>query len=118
GERLPANPSGGAPPGLRAILGEIEEEEAAFLWAVLREIGLRGSRVETRRVERAEDIADLVPCKYLTARAVRIHKLLCDEHVTLIAAGGRALLFVAPEEAAALRARPLPRLRVSETRPL
>ncbi len=118
GNGFPAIPLIVLHPGIRLTLVESSEKKSAFLWAVLREIGLRGSRVETRRVERARDIADLVPCRYLTARAVRFHKLLYDEHITLISAGGRVLLFVAPEEAAALGARPLPGLRLSETRHL
>lgn len=118
GNGFPAIPLKVLHPGLDLVLVESSEKKSAFLWAVLRELGLKGSRVETRRVGGLADLADLLPCRYLTLRAVRARDLLKGEGVRILEEGGRALLFVAAAEAEALREWPFPGLRWVSSRPL
>ena len=118
GNGFPAVPLKVLHPGLALVLVEASEKKSAFLWAVLRELGLKEARVETRRVERAKDLDDLLPCRYLTFRALRGRDLLEGAGDQLLEPGGRALLFVSVEEAEELRQRPVRGLRWVETRPL
>src|SRR6266705_5291960 len=76
GNGFPAIPIKVMRTGLDLVLVESSEKKSAFLWAVLRELGLKGARVETRRVEHLGDLADLFPCRYLTLRAIRAGDLL------------------------------------------
>ena len=84
----------------------------------MRRIAARDARVETRRIRFLGDLRDLLPCRYLTLRAVRARDLLKGGGAAILADGGKALFFVGPDEAAALTSRPIPGLRLLETRPL
>jgi 16S rRNA G527 N7-methylase RsmG len=105
-------------PGLELVLVESSEKKSAFLWAVIRELGLKRARVETRHVRRIEDLADLLPCRYLTLRAVRATDFLKGGGIPILRPDGRALFFVTVEEAERLRLQPPPGLRLAGTRPL
>src|SRR5262245_45955469 len=59
GNGFPAVPLAVLHPGVRLTLVEATEKRSAFLWVLLRELGLKGARVETRRVCRRADLADL-----------------------------------------------------------
>src|SRR3989441_11670476 len=76
GNGFPALPLKVLHPGLDLVLVEASEKKSAFLWAVLRELNLRGARVETRRVGTIDDLLDILPCRYLTCRALRTDRLL------------------------------------------
>ena len=110
--------SGNGFPGLDLILVESSEKKSAFLWAVLRGIDAQNARVETRRVGHVRDLADLLPCRYLTLRAVRAKDLLRGESSSILSPGGKALFFVSAGEAESLGDRPIAGLRLLETRPL
>lgn len=118
GNGFPAVPLKVLHAGLDLVLVESSEKKSAFLWAVLRELGLKGSRVETRRVRRLADLADLLPCRYLTWRAVRGQDLLRGEKTRILESGGRALLFVSSEEVERIQRDPLPGLILSGSRRL
>jgi len=118
GNGFPAIPLKILRPGLELVLVESSEKKSAFLWAVLRRIAARDARVETRRIRFLGDLRDLLPCRYLTLRAVRARDLLKGGGAAILADGGKALFFVGPDEAAALARRPIPGLRLLETRPL
>ncbi len=111
GNGFPAIPLKVLRPGLDLVLVEASVKKSAFLWTVLRELGLRGSRVENRRVGTRSDLDDLLPCRYLTLRAVRARTLLRGEGKPLLEAGGRALLFLSRDDAEAIRLDPIPGLR-------
>jgi len=118
GNGFPAIPLKVLRPGLRLVLVEASEKKSAFLWAVLRELVMRDARVETRRIGGRRDLGDLLPCRYLTIRAVRARDLLKGDGPTILEPDGRVLLFVAPEEAEAIRKKPFSGLRFVEARPL
>lgn len=118
GNGFPAIPLKVLRPGLDLVLVEASEKKSAFLWAVLRELGMKGSRVETRRVTGRADLADLIPCRYLTLRAVDSHPLLRGEGGPILLPGGRALLFLSREDAEAIRADPIPGLAWAGSRDL
>src|SRR5258705_6170238 len=59
GNGFPAVPLKVMHPGLDLVLVEASEKKSAFLWAVIREIGLKGTRVETRRVGGGDDLGGL-----------------------------------------------------------
>ncbi len=118
GNGFPAIPIKVMRTGLDLVLVESSEKKSAFLWAVLRELGLKGARVETRRVEHLGDLADLFPCRYLTLRAIRAGDLLRGKEIPILRPDGKALLFLTPEQAEAMRRRPPPGLQLSGTRPL
>lgn len=118
GNGFPAVPLRVLRPNLELVLVEASERKSAFLWTVLRDLGLKAARVETRRVTRRADLADLLPCRYLTLRAVRGRELLRGQNVPILQAGGRALFFVSPEESRALRDDPIRGLLWAGERPL
>ncbi len=118
GNGFPAVPLKVLRPGLDLVLVEASEKKSAFLWAVLRELGLKGARVETRRVRSLEDLADLLPCRYLTLRAIRSGGLLKGQGIPILRPDGKALFFVTLEQADRLARHPIPGLRFSGTRPL
>ncbi len=111
GNGFPAIPLKVLHPGIDLVLVESSEKKSGFLWAVIRELGLRGARVETRRVSGRRDLADLTPCRYLTLRGVRGRDLVRGEGGPLLERGGRALLFVSAEEGEAIRRDPWPGLQ-------
>jgi len=117
GNGFPAVPIKVLRPGLELVLVESSEKKSAFLWAVIRELGLREARVETRRVHRLADLADLLPCRYLTLRAVRSDNLLKGKGIQVLVPGGKALFFVTTDEVERLRRHiPMEGLRLSGTR--
>ena len=118
GNGFPAVPLKVLRPGLDLTLIEASEKKSAFLWAVLRELGLKGARVETRRVRDLDDLADLLPCRYLTLRAIQPGEVLSGGKLPILRPDGRALFFVTPEQAETLRRHPIPGLRISGTHPL
>ena len=119
GNGFPAVPLKVLRPGLELVLVESSEKKSAFLWAVIRELGLREARVETRRVRRLADLADLLPCRYLTLRAVRADDLLKGKGIRILVPGGKGLFFVTTDEVERLRRHsPIQGLRLSGTRPL
>jgi 16S rRNA (guanine527-N7)-methyltransferase len=118
GNGFPAIPLKILRPDLDLILVESSDKKSAFLWAVLREIGLRTARVETRRVNRLSDLSDLLPCRYLTMRAIRITELTKGPVTPVLQPGGKALLFVTEDQVEELQRRPLPGLRLTVSRTL
>ncbi len=119
GNGFPAVPLKVLRPGLELVLVESSEKKSAFLRAVIRELGLKEARVETRRVRRLADLADLLPCRYLTLRAVRTDDLLKGKGIPILVPGGKGLFFVTPDQVERLRRHsPIQGLRLSGTRPL
>lgn len=118
GNGFPAIPLKVLHPGLDLVMVEASEKKSSFLWAVAQELGLRGTRVETRRVGGLQDIADLLPCRYLTLRAVRVRPLMRGGRGRILEPGGRALFFLSAEDAESIRRDPVPGLRWAESRPL
>ena len=120
GNGFPAVPIKVMRPELDLILVEASERKSGFLWAVLRELGLKGARVETRRVQGPASLSDLTPCRYLTARAIRLSTVLGGEGRVdrLLQAGGRAVLFLSAEDARAIGTQPPEGLRLREIRRL
>jgi 16S rRNA (guanine527-N7)-methyltransferase len=118
GNGFPAVPLKVLRPGLDLVLVESSEKKSAFLWALIRELGLQHARVETRRVRRIDDLADLLPCRYLTMRAVRADEILAGRTSSLLVPGGKALLFVTPEQAANIGSHPVEGLRLGRVRPV
>jgi len=120
GNGFPAVPIKVMRPGLDLILVEASERKSGFLWAVLRELRLGGARVETRRVQGPRSLADLAPCRYLTARAIRVSTVLgrSEKATRLLQPGGRVVLFLSASDARALGEQPPEGLRLVEIRPL
>jgi len=73
------------------ILVESSEKRAAFLRALIRELGWEDARVEVRRVTRSSDLADL-QCRVFTSRGVAISQLL-REGLPFLESGGWCVLF-------------------------
>ena len=73
------------------ILVESSEKKAAFLRALIRELGWADARVEVRRVTSCSDLADL-QCRVFTARGVSISHFL-REGLTFLEPGGWCVLF-------------------------
>lgn len=107
GNGFPAIPLAILHPGLRVVLVESSQKKSEFLWAVIRELGLRRARVETRRVERRADLDDLLPTDYFTFRAIRGSELLAGEGEAVLRPGGRLLAYVSRRDAARLRRNPI-----------
>jgi 16S rRNA (guanine527-N7)-methyltransferase len=119
GNGFPAVPLKVLRPGLELVLVESSEKKSAFLRAVIRELELTEARVETRRVHRIGDITDLLPCRYLTLRAVRAEELLKGRGGPILVPGGRGLFFVTSDQAEQFRRKPPNEgLRLTGTRPL
>jgi 16S rRNA (guanine527-N7)-methyltransferase len=119
GSGFPAVPLKVLHPGLELVLVESSEKKSAFLRAVIRELGLIEARVETRRVRRFTDLADLLPCRYLTVRAVRTDDLVKGKEIPVLVPGGKGLFFVTPEQAELFtRHSPVKGLRLSGIRSL
>jgi 16S rRNA (guanine527-N7)-methyltransferase len=118
GNGFPAIPLRILCPDLELVLVESSERKSAFLWAVIQALRLTGCRVETRRVRRRSDLADLLPCRYLTFRAVRGLDLLKGDAPPLLKEGGRAILFVSETEATSIEKAPPAGLRHLDKRTL
>lgn len=119
GNGFPAIPLKILNPELNLVMVESSEKKSAFLWAVVREAGLTGAEVATRRIDSRSDLADLLPCRYLTLRAVRLaHFFENSEGPPILEPGGRALFFMTPGDADRLRSSPPSGLRWAGSRPL
>jgi 16S rRNA (guanine527-N7)-methyltransferase len=107
GNGFPAIPLAIMHPGLRLVLVESSQKKSEFLWAVIRELGLRRAKVETRRVERRSDLDDHLPTDYITFRAIRGAELLAGEGEAVLRPGGRLLAYVSLRDSARLRRNPI-----------
>ena len=104
GGGFPAVPILIARPDLRGTLFEPITRKWAYLKEVLHETGLRiRVRVVRRRVASRAEVGALGPFDYLTMRAVSRHEELLAGAADGLRPGGRALLFVGAEGAAAIR---------------
>lgn len=118
GSGFPAIPLNILRPGLDLVLVEASEKKSGFLWAALRELGLKRARVETRHVRGVADLTDLLPTRYLTCRAVRLADVLGGEGPPVLGPGGRALLFLAARQVEEIERRPPIGLVFAGSRPL
>ena len=118
GNGFPAVPLAILHPGTRLVLVEASEKKSAFLWAVLREVGLKAAQVVTRRVCRRADLGDFLPVRWLTFRGVRIADPLAGPGPEILLPGGRLLAFLASEDARALAENPPDGWRWTTSRPL
>lgn len=118
GNGFPAIPLAVMHPKLRLVLVESSQKKSEFLWAVIRELGLRQARVETRRIERRSDLDDLLPADYFTFRAIRGSDLLVGEGEAVLRPGGRLLAYVSRRDAGRLRRNPIAGLQWSGAWPL
>lgn len=119
GNGFPAIPLRVLNPGLELTLVEASERKSAFLRAVVRETGLSGVRVETRRLRTAADLADLLPCRYLTFRAIRGESILRKgPGGQILEPGGRAILFVSEGQLKDIERDPLPGMTFRRSHPL
>jgi len=118
GNGFPAIPLKILRPRLDLILVEASEKKSSFLWAVLRELRLEKARVETRHVRETADLVDLLPCRYLTLRAIQARRVLKGRPMPILEAGGRGLFFLSAADADSLKRRPVPGLNLVDTRPL
>ena len=78
------------------ILVEVSEKRAAFLRALVRDLGWSDARIEVRRVKQGSDLVDL-RCRLFTSRGVAISELL-QEGLPFLEPGGRCVLFGRREE--------------------
>ena len=78
------------------ILVESSQKRAAFLRALIRDLGWENARVESRRVTKSSDLADL-RCRVFTSRGVAISQLL-REGLPFLESGGWCVLFGSKEE--------------------
>jgi 16S rRNA (guanine527-N7)-methyltransferase len=116
GNGFPGVPLAVLHPGLELVLVESSEKKSAFLWMILRGLGLKAAQVATRRVCRRADLADFLPARWVTYRAVRGRDCLGDPGPDLLEPGGGLIAFVSGEEAEDLRSDPPPGLRFSTSR--
>jgi 16S rRNA (guanine527-N7)-methyltransferase len=92
GNGFPAVPMAVVCPDARPIiLVESSEKKAAFLRALIRDLGWMDARVEIRRAERCSDLADL-QCRVFTTRGVAISEFL-REGRPFLESGGWCVLF-------------------------
>lgn len=118
GNGFPAVPLKVLRPRLDLVLVEVSEKKSSFLWAVLRELRLKTARVETRHVRETADLADLLPCRYLTLRAIQARRLLKGRPIPILEPGGKGLFFLSAADAETLKRRPVAGLSLIDTRPL
>ncbi len=119
GNGFPAIPLRVLNPGLELILVEASERKSAFLTAVVRETGLTGVRVEKRRLHTSADLADLLPCRYLTFRAIRGESILRKgTSGPILEPGGRAILFISEGQLKDIERNPLPGMTFRRSHPL
>jgi len=118
GNGFPAIPLAILHPGTRLVLVEASEKKSAFLWTVLREVGLKAAQVVTRRVCRRADLDDFLPVRWFTFRGVKIAEPLSGPGPELLVQGGRMLAFLSAEDASDLAQHPPEGVRWNATRPL
>jgi 16S rRNA (guanine527-N7)-methyltransferase len=104
------------PEAAPVILVESSRKRAAFLRAVIREVGWKDSRVEVRRVETSSDLADL-PCDIFTTRGVTPFRFI-EEGLPFLRTGGLALFFMKAEALAQEVPAMPPSLRVEAEQPI
>lgn len=92
----PAVPLKVAIPGANLTMVESKSRKGAFLWEVVRSLGLVGADVA---VARFEDVAVRQPsaADCITVRAVRVDHALSDTALRLLRASGRLILFETAE---------------------
>lgn len=118
GNGFPGVPLAVLHPGLELVLVESSEKKSTFLWMILRGLGLKAAQVVTRRVCRRADLAEFLPARWVTYRAIRGRDCLGDPGPDLLEPGGGLIAFVAADEAEDLRRHSPPGLRFSSTRDL
>jgi len=118
GNGFPAIPLAILHPGARLVLVEASEKKSAFLWTVLREVGLKAARVVRRRVCRRADLADFIPVRWFTFRGVKIADPLSGPGPEILIHGGRMLAFLTADDANNLAGHPPAGLRWTTSRPL
>lgn len=99
GNGFPAVPLAILHPGIQLVLVEASEKKSGFLWTVIREIGLSGARVETRRLCRRADLADFLPVRWLSFRGIRVEEILAGSSPDLLEKDGRLLAFISDQDA-------------------
>ena len=114
GNGFPGVPLAILHPGLELVLVEASEKKSTFLWMILRGLGLKAAQVVTRRVCRRADLAEFLPTRWVTYRAIRGREVLGDPGPDLLAPGGGLIAFVADEEADEIRSSPPPGLRFEQ----
>jgi 16S rRNA (guanine527-N7)-methyltransferase len=118
GNGFPAIPLAILHPGVRLVMVEASEKKSAFLWAVLREVGLKAAQVTTRRVCRRADLGDFLPVRWLTYRGIKIAEPLSGPGPEILLESGRMLAFVSAADADELAADPPAGLRWVASREL
>ncbi len=117
GNGFPAIPLSVLNPHLELVMVEASERKSAFLREIARESGLKRIRVETRRIRSTADLADLLPCRYLTFRAIRGADFLRrGPPVPILEPGGRAVLFISKGQLRDLEKGGLPGMRIAGSR--
>jgi 16S rRNA (guanine527-N7)-methyltransferase len=118
GNGFPGAPLAVLHPGLELVLVESSEKKSTFLWMILRGLGLKAAQVVTRRVCRRADLAEFLPSRWVTYRAIRGRDCLGDPGPDLLEPGGGLIAFVSADESDELRRDPPPGLRFALTRDL
>jgi 16S rRNA (guanine527-N7)-methyltransferase len=118
GNGFPGVPLAVLHPRLELVLVESSEKKATFLWMILRGLGLKAAQVVTRRVCRRADLAEFLPSRWVTYRAIRGRDCLVDPGPELLEPGGGLIAFISDDECEELRRHPPPGLRFSTAREL
>jgi 16S rRNA (guanine527-N7)-methyltransferase len=118
GNGFPAIPLAILHPGTRLVLVEASEKKSAFLWTVLREVGLKVAQVVTRRACRRADLADFLPVRWCTFRGVKIAGPLSGPGPEILLPGGRMLAFLSADDAREIASHPPEGLRWTASRSL
>jgi len=118
GNGFPGVPLAILRPGLIPVLVEASEKKSTFLWMILRGLGLKAAQVVTRRVCRRADLAEFLPARWVTYRAIRGRECLGDPGPDLLEPGGGLIAFVSGVETDELRMDPPPGLRFALKREL
>jgi 16S rRNA (guanine527-N7)-methyltransferase len=118
GNGFPGVPLAVLHPRLELVLVESSEKKATFLWMILRGLGLKAAQVVTRRVCRRADLADFLPSRWVTYRAIRGRDCLVDPGPDLLEPGGGLIAFISADECGELRSDPPPGLRFAAAREL
>jgi 16S rRNA (guanine527-N7)-methyltransferase len=117
GSGFPAIPLKVLRPELSLIMVESSERRSSFLQAVVRESRLTDVRVETRRVRSVDDVADLLPCRYISFRAIRVREILGKgSPQQILEPGGRVLMFLSAGQLDDVERIGLPGLNVVQSR--
>jgi len=118
GNGFPGVPLAVLHPGTRLVLIEASEKKSAFLWMILRGLGLKAAQVVTRRVCRRADLSEFLPARWVTFRAIKIRDCIGAPGPNLLEPDGGLIGFVAEKDSADLREHPPDGLAWKETRPL